>query len=234
MHFNNHDKEFLNNLLLRIEKSSLTGLSTMEDLWMIADADSKVLVEKILQLDPLDFGFKGKKINEEPIPSDAIVIDNSRYALEGEYAFFNKAYVPRPIYSAFSKMGEKFTKSYPNRLLLVGSGYRSPAAQVVTLIYILAKVYDFDINKTLKRVALPQYSTHSSVSQTAIDIMNVDNEPRDDDPQAFKDSVEYAWLKEHAHSFNFYELYPPNNPDGIMWEPWHWQYVLNNQQFIKA
>ncbi len=227
MHFDNHEIALLDNFLIDVEKSSLSGLSTMEDLWMIADAESKMLIEEILQLNPLDFEFKGKKIKEESIPDDVVAIDNSKYAQDGEYALFKKSYLPRPVYAAFSKMGEEFTKSYPSRVLLVGSGYRSPASQVVTLVYILAKIYNFDINKTLKRVALPQYSTHSSVSETAIDVMNVDGEPKDEDSLAFKDSVEYEWLKDHANNFDFYESYPPNNPDGIMWEPWHWQYKSN-------
>lgn len=230
MNFSNHEKELLNNFLTDVEASSLTGLSTMEDLWMIVDIDSRALVEKILQLNPADFGFKGKKVTEEPIPNDVIVFNNSQYTKEGEYAFFNKSYLPKRVYSIFSKMAKEFTKFYPNRELLVGSGYRSPAGQIVTLVYILAKVYDFDISKTLKRVAFPQYSTHGSVSETAIDVMNIDGEPTDEDAQAFKDSVEYAWLKEHANSFDFYESYPPNNPDGIMWEPWHWQYKLSQSK----
>jgi LAS superfamily LD-carboxypeptidase LdcB len=224
MNFDDKDKELLNNFLSKVEQSSLTGVSEMEELWAIADSGVRTLLEAILQLNPVDFGFRGKKIKQEPIPTDIIVIDNSKYAREGEYAFFDKTYLPRHVHSAFGVMAEEFKNYHPDRELLIGTGFRSPACQIVTLLYILAKVYDFDISKTLKRVAFPDYSTHSSVSETAIDVMNIDGEPTDEDSQAFKDSPEYAWLKEHANTYNFYETYPPNNPDGIMWEPWHWQY----------
>jgi LAS superfamily LD-carboxypeptidase LdcB len=227
MHFDDKDKEALNNFLSKIEKSSLTGISELEELWAFADIDSRALIEKILQLNPADFGFKGKKIKPEPIPADMVVIDNSEYAKDDEYALFNKTYLPEHVYTAFSKMAREFKSNYPNRELLVGTGYRSPACQIITLVYILAKIYDFDIDKTLKRVAFPDYSTHSSVSETAIDVMNIDGEPTDENSLAFKDSVEYSWLKEHAKKFSFYESYPLNNSDGIMWEPWHWQYTLN-------
>src|ERR1039458_3760671 len=177
MNFDDKDKEVLNNFLSEVEKSSLTGISEMQELWSVADLDSRALIEKILQINPTDFGFKGKKIKFESIPVDIIVIDNSKYAKEGEYTFFDKTYLPRPVYSAFSTMAEEFNKSYRNRELLVGTGYRSPACQIITLVYILAKIYDFDLNKTLKQVAFPEYSTHSSVSETAIDVLNVDGEP---------------------------------------------------------
>ncbi len=227
MNFDDKDKVVLNNFLDDVQRSNLTGISEMEELWAVADLDSKALIEKIFRLDPKDYGFRGKKIKVEPVPADIVVIDNSVYAKEGEYAFFNKTYLPKPVYSAFSTMAEEFKRSYPDRKLLIGTGYRSPACQIITLVYILARIYEFDLIKTLKRVAFPEYSTHSSVSETAVDVMNIDDQPMDEDAQAFKDSVEYAWLKEHANSYGFYESYPPNNTDGIMWEPWHWQYKLS-------
>ena len=55
-------------------------------------------------------------------------------------------------------MNQAFIKTFPGRKLVVGSGYRSPAYQIATLIYILVNNYDFDIGKTLKRVAMPRYS----------------------------------------------------------------------------
>jgi hypothetical protein len=225
MRFSDSEKEQLNNVLSNAEKASLNALSSMEDFWKVVGTDNKDLIEKILRINPFDYGFRGEEIIDEPIPYDAVAIDNSQYAEAGEYAIQPNAYLPIPVFNAFSKMNQEFTKIYPSRKLLVGSGYRSPAFQIVILIYILVKVYDFDIQKTLKRVAMPKYSDHSLVSKTPVDIMNIDGEPTDINPDGFKNSVEYQWLKKYANNFWFYEAYPPNNPDGIMWEPWHWQYL---------
>ncbi|GAA4815886.1 hypothetical protein GCM10011365_01460 [Marinicella pacifica] len=41
----------------------------------------------------------------------------------------------------------------------------------------------------------------------------------------FADTKAYAWLKENAETYGFYESYPENNPHGIIAEPWHWCYA---------
>jgi hypothetical protein len=53
---------------------------------------------------------------------------------------------------------------------------------------------------------------------------NVDGSPSDTDPGDFACTAEYAWLREHAVHFQFYESWPPGNEFGMRAEPWHWQY----------
>jgi LAS superfamily LD-carboxypeptidase LdcB len=227
MNFSDREKEILYKFLTMIKISGLSRLSSMEDLWKVTDNKTKLLIKKILQIDPAKFGFNGEKISENPIPNDMVKIDDSQYIPEGENSLDPYSYLPKPVFESFNKMNCAFIKAFPDRKLVVGSGYRSPAYQIATLIYILVNNYNFDISQTLKRVAMPQYSQHCSVSETAIDIMNVGGEPTDEHPEEFKNSVEYDWLTKNAKQFGFYESYPPNNPYGIVWEPWHWQYRIS-------
>lgn len=42
--------------------------------------------------------------------------------------------------------------------------------------------------------------------------------------EAFENTAEYTWLKEHAHEYGFTLSYPQNNAY-YKYEPWHWRYV---------
>ncbi|HWA26830.1 MAG TPA: M15 family metallopeptidase [Lacunisphaera sp.] len=39
---------------------------------------------------------------------------------------------------------------------------------------------------------------------------------------SFARTREFRWLQRHAASFGFYLSYPRGNPQGILYEPWHW------------
>jgi D-alanyl-D-alanine carboxypeptidase len=121
-------------------------------------------------------------------------------------------------------MNQAFESQNINRKLIVASGYRSPAYQIVTLIFWFRQ-HGFDLARTMKQVAMPEYSQHCSAIHTALDIMNINGEPTDENPMDFKRSIEYAWLKNNAAKYNFIESYPPRSRLGIQWEPWHWQYI---------
>ncbi|MEN9228521.1 MAG: M15 family metallopeptidase [Gloeomargarita sp. GMQP_bins_120] len=43
--------------------------------------------------------------------------------------------------------------------------------------------------------------------------------------ESFGQSPVYRWLQQHAHQYGFELSFPPNNPQGVMFEPWHWRYV---------
>lgn len=42
---------------------------------------------------------------------------------------------------------------------------------------------------------------------------------------AFETSAAFAWLQLHAADFGFRLSYPRDNPQGFMYEPWHWYYA---------
>lgn len=41
---------------------------------------------------------------------------------------------------------------------------------------------------------------------------------------AFETTNAFRWLQEHAAAFGFRLSYPRDNPQGFMYEPWHWCY----------
>jgi hypothetical protein len=84
--------------------------------------------------------------------------------------------------------------------------------------------YGGDIAKTIRHASPPNYSQHTIASKAAIDFKNVDGSPSPDNPEDFKDTVEYAWLRRHGSEFSFYESWPEGNEFGMRAEPWHWQY----------
>lgn len=42
---------------------------------------------------------------------------------------------------------------------------------------------------------------------------------------AFGDTEAYRWLSRNANRFGYELSFPPDNPQGISYEPWHWRYV---------
>jgi D-alanyl-D-alanine carboxypeptidase len=46
---------------------------------------------------------------------------------------------------------------------------------------------------------------------------------------SFADTGAYGWLQAEAGSFGFELSFPPNNPQGVSFEPWHWRYVGSPQ-----
>lgn len=41
---------------------------------------------------------------------------------------------------------------------------------------------------------------------------------------AFEGTMAFSWLKQNAGRFGFRLSYPPGNPQGYQYEPWHWCY----------
>lgn len=225
MNFSATDKNNILQFLDDVEDLSINALSEESELWQATSPDTREIIEKILALDPSRYGFRGRLVAQGRVPLDIVKMEAQTEERGGEYELDSSTYLPRKVFEAFTDMSKAFSNENPGRKLLVGSGYRSPAFQIVTLLYILAKIYKFDLRSTIRRVAMPKYSQHCSATNTAIDIVNIDNQPSDEDPQKFGETVEYRWLLKNAAKFNFKESYPINNPDGIMWEPWHWQFV---------
>ena len=73
--------------------------------------------------------------------------------------------------------------------------------------------------------APPGYSEHHT--GLAIDLGDgfAAGEGIPDITQHFGKTRAYAWLRKNAHTYGFELSYPPNNPQGVMYEPWHWRYV---------
>lgn len=73
------------------------------------------------------------------------------------------------------------------------------------------------IEQILEVSAPPGYSEHHT--GRAIDI-SCPEEP--DLELSFENTNAFLWLKQRAASFGFVMSYPPDNPAGFQYEPWHW------------
>ena len=71
-----------------------------------------------------------------------------------------------------------------------------------------------------------KYSEHHT--GYAIDIGDSDR-PETDLDATFADTTAYQWLLNNAYIFGFEQSFPPNNPQGLSFEPWHWRYVQSER-----
>lgn len=68
----------------------------------------------------------------------------------------------------------------------------------------------------------PGFSEHHT--GYAVDIGD-GNAPHTHLEETFADTAAYRWLTAYAARFGFELSFPPNNPQGVMYEPWHWRFV---------
>ena len=71
-------------------------------------------------------------------------------------------------------------------------------------------------------VAPAGYSEHQTA--LAFDIGDVAR-PETDDEQTFETTPAFAWIRAHASEFGFEMSFPPDNLQGVSYEPWHWRFV---------
>ncbi len=95
------------------------------------------------------------------------------------------------------------------------SGFRSVERQVEI---IRGKLLVGDrLTEILRSIAAPGYSEHHT--GRALDIGSDESPPLE---EIFSDTKAFAWLQLHAHEYGFTLSYPPKNPHGFVYEPWHW------------
>ena len=95
------------------------------------------------------------------------------------------------------------------------SGYRSQAYQAG--IFARKRARGLSVSQILTVNAAPGFSEHHS--GRAIDI-GTPGEPAAE--ESFEATSAFAWLQTHASNFGFSLSYPRDNPNGIVYEPWHW------------
>ena len=82
--------------------------------------------------------------------------------------------------------------------------------------------------------APPGYSEHHT--GYAIDVGDP-NAPGTNLSQSFEETAAFQWLQRNAARFNFEISFPPNNPQGVSYEPWHWRFIGDRnslETFYKA
>lgn len=197
-------------------------LISFSDIEILLNKTELSLLKKLLSIDPLDYGFKGKKYGVVKVPSGVVALENQTYSNKGKSATLSVQYLPTKAYNAYQKLNQALLGDI-NRSLLIESGYRSPANQIIVFYWYL-NYYKFDFNKTAKRVALPGYGQHGYPKEQAMDFMTEGGIPTEERPYDFAKTKEYKWLLENARKHDFYQSYPRNNKLGVMFEPWHWQH----------
>jgi D-alanyl-D-alanine carboxypeptidase len=100
------------------------------------------------------------------------------------------------------------------------SGYRSHDYQLGIFERKLAR--GLTVAEILTVNAAPGYSEHHS--GLALDIGAPDEPPAE---ESFERTAAFAWLRENAGDYGFAMSYPRNNPHGIVYEPWHWAFLLH-------
>lgn len=211
------------------EQGILTPTVTLDRLRTLLSAAQRAVVDQIIDLDPRDYGVSTPYAGDlEPVPADLVTVSGHQYSEHGEQKVMSEKCVPRHVFDAYVRMNDAFMTEHRNRKLLIQSGYRSPAYQVVVFINWLMNGYAGDIAKTIRHASPPRYSQHTIASKAAIDFKNIDGSPSSGHPEDFKDTVEYAWLRQHGDEFSFYESWPEGNEYGMRAEPWHWQYRSSN------
>ncbi len=208
------------------ERGLLIPTLTVESLKKLLSTGQRGVIEQILKLNPKDYGVDTPYAGDlEGVPTDLVVVTGQQYVEDGEVKTLDDKYVPRHVYEAYVRMNEAFKSEYPDRTLLVGACYRSPAYQIVVFINWLINGYNGDIGKTIRHASPPTYSQHTIASKAAIDFKNIDGSPSDKAPEDFKSTAEYAWLRLHANEFKFCESWLEGNKFGMRAEPWHWQFL---------
>ncbi|MGB5634246.1 MAG: M15 family metallopeptidase [Waterburya sp.] len=79
-----------------------------------------------------------------------------------------------------------------------------------------------DAVKRAEVSAPPGYSEHHT--GYAIDIGD-GNAPATNLETDFADTAAFRWLEQNALKYSFELSFPPNNKQGVSYEPWHWRFV---------
>ena len=101
------------------------------------------------------------------------------------------------------------------------SGFRSVAEQKHLFFDVKAERGQ-DARERAEVSAPPGHSEHHT--GYAFDIGD-GNVPATNLRQTFEKTAAFKWLKENAPRYGFELSFPQDNPQGVMYEPWHWRYV---------
>ena len=179
------------------------------------------LIKRLLAVSPRSYGFKGKYHGICEVPSDLVMIRRQYLPKTKKTISTGTHFLSRATYNAYHEMNRAMLRD-TRKKVLIESGYRSCAYQLILFLeHLIAS--DFDMQKTLKRVAFPGYSEHGDPRRQAVDFITIKESQCITLPK-FEKTKEYEWLLEHASEFGFHLSYPKKNTLGVMFEPWHWHF----------
>ncbi|HEX5960242.1 MAG TPA: M15 family metallopeptidase [Rhodanobacteraceae bacterium] len=160
---------------------------------------------------PLDYAAQHDLV---PLPEgkDLVQVPRDVYGRKAEMVAPAAAALKR-MFAAAARDGVK---------LQTVSGFRSMNYQTGLIRRKLKK--GMTILKALSINAVPGYSEHQT--GCAIDLTTPGVPAADG---SFAKSKAFAWLQQHAAAYGFHLSFPPGNPYGYEYEPWHWRYIAAEQ-----
>ncbi|WP_103670609.1 D-alanyl-D-alanine carboxypeptidase family protein [Pseudanabaena sp. BC1403] len=104
---------------------------------------------------------------------------------------------------------------------VVISGFRTIAEQQ-ELFFEISKQRNQTPAQRAKVSAPPGHSEHHTgyaldIGDSAVPSANLST--------SFEKTSAFQWLQSNAAKYGFEMSFPPNNPQGVMYEPWHWRFV---------
>ena len=140
-------------------------------------------------------------------------------ASEEELILFSPGiYVHKDIYDNFKEM--QFKASQRGISLQLLSGYRSIDLQR-DIFYQNKSIRNQTAIERSRDSAPPGYSEHST--GYAIDVGD-GNYPNTHFEVEFEQTPAFKWMKRFASKYHFVLSFPPNNKQGVTYEPWHWRF----------
>ncbi len=130
-------------------------------------------------------------------------------------------YVHKDIYKNFKEMQFKAAQKGISLKLL--SGYRSIDLQK-DIFYENKSIRNQTAIERSRDSAPPGYSEHST--GYAIDVGDGDY-PNTNFETEFDQTPAFKWMKRFASKYHFVLSFPPNNRQGVNYEPWHWRFEGN-------
>lgn len=233
MEFSEREKGLVLSIIGKVEAQRRAGNETLPlmgfgGLFALLDQTEIDFCRGILKINPYDYGFKGSYIGEIslPRPGDLMAIHGQEYKLKGgDSKTIPIQYLPLLAWMGFSALNETMRREL-GRHLLVFSGYRSPAYQLCLFLGRL-KQKSWDFSRVLETTAMPGYSEHGDLDNTAVDFIPAEGVPDNGSlVEHFAGSQEFGWLTEKADQHNFRLSYPRDNQWGVVFEPAHWRFFV--------
>lgn len=197
-------------------------LINFEQLYQGQNEEARAFLDKIKNLKP------GGRLEVTGV--DFFKLTGQELQKKGRPAVIDPQYLPRWTYERYRAMMREMKKDI-GKILLVESGYRSPAYQLYTFLFYMPK-HHYSVSETNRWVAFPGHSEHGNPDVQAIDFINQQGINGDDEgqtPETFEKLPEYEWLQKNAGKFGFELSYPRGGKETV-YEPWHWRFPRLKQK----
>ena len=188
-------------------------------LFFLALASSLTLLASISFL--RETKFSDNSINSTEKTQNKSLLGHLPYpeALKDELILFSPGiYVHKEIYEKFKEM--QFIAAQRGISLKLLSGYRSINLQR-DIFYENKSIRNQTAIERSRDSAPPGYSEHST--GYAIDVGD-GNYPNTHFEVEFEQTPAFKFMKRFASKYHFVLSFPPNNKQGVTYEPWHWRF----------